>query len=391
MWYLLIPVVCFILFAGLFWAFFLVLVREQTWKGRIAGLEVILSVLMTAKGYEPHLLMKVPRRVTSLKMTFSEYAVRCEVPLITRLQQSRKERYLAVLRDLNLEEQVSKDESDQDVLEFRVEGPPGRAAGVTKEAFLRLFEVDPTRSLEFRVTANTSDWNVIELALRGRRPGDKVDLPVAATHDQEDDADRKNRIGCFWGLAGLFLLPIPFVVAYLEYGFVAASAVVVAIVIGREIYGRWQRGLGRFKFRDALKMIVVGLAGATIYLDEPLFLQLIPTAVLSVVAVAVVLREALQLPPWWEWPDKPLPRTGQLLLSLAFVATCIGGVAVNEYLRASVSLTAWVWFFAFVRIELVFGFLTALIPFLSHQWRYLMKTERQRELWWGNEQHGESE
>ena len=40
---------------------------------------------------------------------------------------------------------------------------------------------------------------------------------------------------------------------------------------------------------------------------------------------------------------------------------------MNEYLRATLTLDAWMWFFAFARIELILGFLASSIPFLVYQ------------------------
>ena len=56
-------------------------------------------------------------------------------------------------------------------------------------------------------------------------------------------------------------------------------------------------------------------------------------------------------------------------MSFAILATCAGGIATNEFLRANVTLDVWVWFFAFVRIELLLGFLTSSMPFFLYQVR----------------------
>jgi len=103
--YLIIPVVCFVLLAGLVWHLFS-LTNEKVWKGKIDDLDLILSVLMTAEWDEPYLLMKVPRRLTSVKMTYPGSVVRLEMPLVTHRQQSRRESYLAILRDLELDAQI---------------------------------------------------------------------------------------------------------------------------------------------------------------------------------------------------------------------------------------------------------------------------------------------
>ena len=380
MWYLLIPVVCFVLLIGVGWVISLVPNSEKSWKGRIKGLDVILSVLMTAKGYEPRLLMQVPRRVTWLKMTFPESSIRCEVPLITRLQQSRKERYLSLLRDLALQPKVARKESDQDVLNFRAEGPPSRVSAVIKEAFLKLFEVEPTRSLEFRATVNPLDWNVIEEGLQGLRPGDKADSPVAVTNRYVSDGSSNTAVGCIWSLAGFLLLPVPFVFAYLEFGVAAASATLMAILLCREIYRRWKDTKTGFRFVDSLIMLVLGLAGTTIALGDPIYLQLMPSIVLSVAAVAELLPVSSKVSSLWETPSETLPRIGRLLLSAAIVTTCMGGIALNEYLRATASLDTWIWYFAFFRIELVFGFLASAIPFISYQVAHGLKEEEVRDL-----------
>ncbi|MDH3593828.1 MAG: hypothetical protein OEM93_03170 [Rhodospirillales bacterium] len=104
--YLIILIVCFVLVAGLSWALLTPLADEKVWKGKIDDLDLILSVLMTAEWDEPYLLMKVPRRLTSVKMTYPGSVVRLEMPLVTHRQQSRRESYLAILRDLELDAQI---------------------------------------------------------------------------------------------------------------------------------------------------------------------------------------------------------------------------------------------------------------------------------------------
>jgi len=50
--------------------------------------------------------MEVPRRLTSVKITYPGSVVRLEMPLVTHRQQSRRESYLAILRDLELDAQI---------------------------------------------------------------------------------------------------------------------------------------------------------------------------------------------------------------------------------------------------------------------------------------------
>jgi hypothetical protein len=73
--------------------------------------------------------------------------------------------------------------------------------------------------------------------------------------------------------------------------------------------------------------------------------------------------------------DPDHSRTGRWLFAFAVIATCAGGTAMNEYLRGTLTLDAWVWFFAFFRIELVFGFLVASIPLICHMARHLRRSD----------------
>ena len=75
--------------------------------------------------------------------------------------------------------------------------------------------------------------------------------------------------------------------------------------------------------KDLLKIAVLSLAGATIYFNDPLYLQLVPTSVLSLVAVAQLLSAAFDLPRLSVFePAKKedMPKPGRLLFSFSIVA-----------------------------------------------------------------------
>ena len=48
-------------------------------------------------------------------------------------------------------------------------------------------------------------------------------------------------------LAGILLLPVPFMFAYLEFGYPAASAVLVVVIVFREVYRRWKKSKSGFE------------------------------------------------------------------------------------------------------------------------------------------------
>ena len=105
--YLIIPVICFVLFARVFWKVLGPNLRTKKFQSPVDGLDLILSVLMTTGLTEQNLLMKTHGGDTGLKITFPDSAVRLEMPLATRLKQSRREHYLEICRNLDLEAHVS--------------------------------------------------------------------------------------------------------------------------------------------------------------------------------------------------------------------------------------------------------------------------------------------
>lgn len=375
--YLLIPISCFILFAWWGWAFLPWGAREETIKGKIDDLDLILSVLMTTGMDDPCLCINVQRRVTWLKMTFPDSVVRLEMPLMTRLQRSRGERYLEIFQGLDLDAYFSSNGGDYDTIECDVEAPPDRAATVIKDAFLRLFEVDTTRAVEFRIFAHHTDQTVIGNArsgnLRGYKPEQK-ELPVAAFQGDKAETYSEPRAGCLQALVRILLLPIPFLITYFEFGFVAASAVWVVLSLSWVVSRSWRGIKIPYRFHDYFGIMVMVLPCATIYFKDPFYLQSIPTILCSGWAVAELFTVSFNRP-HLSFSPKGLPRPAQMRWTFAFVVTFIGAIVFYEYLRATVTLDVWVWFFAFLRLELMLGMMTAMFPVITYMERHDTDTE----------------
>ena len=176
--YLIIPILCFVLLAALFKFLVAPLLsprnRESAWEGRIKGLNVILSVLMTAEQFESYLIVKAPDGAILSNMTFPKSKLRLEIPLVTPLQKSRREHALAILRNLDLDTRKSRNDGDDDALVCELEGPPVGAATVVRKIFAELYDVEVTTLLEFRIFAHWLDQAVIDRALDENRPGDKA-------------------------------------------------------------------------------------------------------------------------------------------------------------------------------------------------------------------------
>ncbi len=366
--YLIIPILCFALIGGVAW-----LILKPVWErqrtGTITDLDAILSVLMTAEGDAASLVMKVPRRVTSMRLGIAKSRVDVELPIVTRLQRSRRARYQEMLSGLGLTADQSAAADGSESLRWRVTGSPLEASALIRSIFLELFEVDPDRRIEFHIRALTMDQGVIDEALQSVLPRDLADLPTAASEGRPEAAGDDARLGCLRFLAGLTLLPVPFVVAHLYFGVMAASAVLMAFVILRLAHRIWKDRRLTVDWRKSFSIVALLLPGATIASGDPVYLQVLPTTILLMVAVVELVALVGNRPPLLgEKTTIPgLTPTGRVLLSGAILVTCIAAAAVNEYLRAHISLDAWVWVFAFVRIELLLGFLLTSTPFMFHQ------------------------
>ncbi len=363
MTYLIIPIACFVLLAGLGWLWFYASAKRMYWKGTVDELDRVLPNLMTANLAESCLVMRVPGRLPSLKMTFPRSLVRLEIPLVTELQRDRRDNYLEILQGVNLNARISSDSSDHETLVCEVKGPSPSALPVIKDVFAKLFETDSSKLLDLQVFGRFSDRKDIDKAVHEYRLKIFSEESSAATEKRKPKSFEEGRAGCMGTLANLWLLPIPFVIAYLEYGFIAASGVLATTFVLKDIYFRWKKRRTSFNVVDALKIVVLVLTGTTIFVEDPPYLQLIPTVGLTSAAFAHALAVTFNL----KWPSlmdnaKNEDPSVRKAMTCAIIATCVGSAAMSEYLRAVLSLDDWIWYFAFVRIELVFGILITAIP-----------------------------
>jgi len=114
-----------------------------------------------------------------------------------------------------------------------------------------------------------------------------------------------------------------------------------------------------------LKIIALLFAGATIWVEDVLFLQLTPTTGFLAAALSHFLAMTFNLhwPTLVEHKENEDPSVWKML-SYAVITTCVGAAVLNEYLRTVLPLDTWIWYFAFVRIELAFGLIATLIPYI---------------------------
>ncbi|MCI0749521.1 MAG: septation protein IspZ [Nevskiales bacterium] len=169
---------------------------------------------------------------------------------------------------------------------------------------------------------------------------------------------------------------LDFAPALLFFGayFLSDIYVATALLIGSlfavvAVYRLWKREWHKAHLATALIAAVLG--GLTIYIHDPAFIKLKPTAVYAVFALALltshVIGERVLLQ---RLPQKTfvLPERVWRKVNLVWAAFFTGCALLNLYVAGNYDEATWVRFKTFGFTALTFVFLLAHIPFLQ---RYL--------------------
>jgi len=152
---------------------------------------------------------------------------------------------------------------------------------------------------------------------------------------------------------------MPFLIAYFQFGFIAATWTLIATIAVRKLVWRRphdQSGItdtNRLKtgLKGGLTLVTLGLAAATLFTGEVLFLQLIPTVLSPVIGVAVVYF--INKEKAFYAVDIADPEFQRIFSHIRWILGIVGfcslldAAAWNEYLWTNFALDTWVWFFSY--------------------------------------------
>lgn len=164
-----------------------------------------------------------------------------------------------------------------------------------------------------------------------------------------------------------------FVAYYLGDIYTATATVIIALFVVVAVYWIRDRRLHKLHLTAALLGLVLG--GATLYVRDPAFIQLKPTAVNALIAVVLwgshligdrVLLQRL--------PQKAIQLPDALWRRLNAIWGCffMGLALLNLYIASHFSEAVWVQFRTYGYSVIMFIFLMAHLPFLS---KYLPKED----------------
>lgn len=362
--YVLFPIAAFLVLAGPLFLMFRKGDSESEWRGPIGDLDLVVAILGTANIGARHLRLSVSRRVTYLLVDFEAQAAIVTLPIVTARQRKHKDDLFELMARSREDGSVQEDKSEQSSYSVRLEGEPEQIAERLKDLFLKVFDVDSNRVLEYSVQSHWLDLVELSHWKSGATEASCEKAPIAATTDRAVNAMAKSRRDLF-SLARFFLVPIPFLLAYGWFDIFVASIVALVMLGGRIVFKLIKRGWTLGPLMATTNWIVLlGGCALTVYFREPYMLQLVPTVLCGVWAIGAVFplfrgRTAFDVdaPGVQNWKLRD-----RLFFTFAVVVTCTIGVSVNEYLRANASLDYWVWYFAYFRLELLLGLVVTTLP-----------------------------
>ena len=377
LYYLLVPLAFFIIIVAVFLPISLRFPHgNETVTQRISfhDLGRIVSVLMTAKLGGRKAVIWAPKHASRLYVQFDAKGALVEILLATKSLQNRKDRLVADLQSID----GTVRSIEQGALHVRFSGQPEAVAAQLGTAYLLTFNVESGRPLLAEVTAWKTDLLGLGLLeLREYQSGGlSGEYPLSTTANANPSKVEHPLAGCLGQAAALLLKPMPFVITYSWYGIIASCWVALGVVVTsiavrwfiKPLLPRWSNIPLKSLFWTTAPYLLVLTTGSV------WFLMITPTVYCCVAGLTTIFGE-------WTGRSTVEPsgadygRKGRILTLVGMVsAFVIGGIA-NEYIRSEYSLDFWIWYFAYFRLELIFGMLALSLPGMIVSVSHQMKKE----------------
>jgi hypothetical protein len=176
----------------------------------------------------------------------------------------------------------------------------------------------------------------------------------------------------FWRytLFTALVFPLVFVLAYQAFGLTLSVVVWLVILAGRKAFEIWRWRLWGGPVANFIWVLGMALGLATLHMRDAFYLQMVPVLVAAAIAVHEAVRPITggrngsgSVSAVEEGGEDTETARLRALRPVFMVVLFVGAALFYEYLRRAVSLDAWIWVFAFVRVELVLAIVGGLMPF----------------------------
>ncbi len=322
---------------------------------------------------EKKLTLSVIGRVTRLTVLFSKTSATVLLPLITRAQKKSSKELLSLFHEYDSEAEIIDGYTETVAIRARLKGSHQEIAGKIRTLFMRTFSVAENRRIRFETVPESVDYELLDKHWEQfYKHG--AEAPVAASADltpgdvkkkKEKNAEQKR--GCLTGLAYILLWPIPFVFTYYLFGINAAIYVALAMwAIGLGL--KLRKGWTEFKSDKRIYswLVLPLLAGLSIHQSNVFYFQLIPTVycvlVLLLGCAASIMGRLPFVPKKHPSNEINIATMSKIALSVLFFIACLIAISWSEYARRSFSMESWVWYYAYLRIEIILLFFVTMSP-----------------------------
>ncbi|WP_299598269.1 hypothetical protein [uncultured Tateyamaria sp.] len=184
----------------------------------------------------------------------------------------------------------------------------------------------------------------------------------ASTHQSEGQDSEPARRGCLLTLASLLLRPVPVIFAFYQFGFEAAVLFALAIWLILRCFGLYT---GKTRSSADLRLSVLPIGAIlTLCTGNFIYFQLIPSAwcVLSGLeqCVGLVLKKVHLFA--GDSGETVFSEDETKLARWGIISASLVALLISEYVRHNFSLSSWVWYYGYLRLELLPIMLGSIAP-----------------------------
>ena len=184
---------------------------------------------------------------------------------------------------------------------------------------------------------------------------------LASSHQAEGKNSEPVQNGCLFVLANLLLRPVPVIFAFYQLSFAAAVVVALAMWLISRCFDLYK---GKLWTSAASKLFAMPLcAGLTLLTGNVMYFQLIPSGICVILAVEQLTGLVRTKQPLFsDGGQTPFTEDETKLARWGLLGASLVGLLISEFFRQSLSLSSWIWYYGYLRLELLPIILGSMAP-----------------------------
>jgi len=324
--------------------------EEEKFRPKLRDIGPAVTLCKTAVFGRPKIRLLPPNQEVTLNLEFSTPdLVKLSVPLRQVRQQIAKSRYLDVFAEHGLAVEEHINSQNQMVLSANLNRSDESLTDTIISIYKTLFEAKDHHAVNLYVSTLKLDSNAF-LAFRDRNQFHSDHEYKSVSTSFEGKSIRTILFSRIIETGNVLLYPVTIILSFMNFGVIGmcwAALVFFMVVLSARFLSRKTLS-NKYGFRS---LSYLGLIGATLLTGKSEWIKLAP----SVFGVIIALDGAAQILGFRKnrlefsndnrWAGK-VSQTVMIIIGLALFL-------FNEWARRTMNLDSWVWFFGFVRFELM--------------------------------------